>query len=144
MKTFVLGLPPLEYELEDDLEDDLDVDENFIDNGKKITEILFVILCCLSFIGIYIVFFFLYTKPFVIDPCINGFTNSSCVNEYICDNDNNCGYISLCKENKCNSPATWFGILFILTLIPSLLLLFILACLCNGLMNFIRFILISN
>ena len=124
--------------LRNDLEDNLDVDENVIDNeGKKNIEILLEKLCVLSFIGIYLVIFFFYTKPYVIDTCINRITNSSCVNEYICDDDNNCGYVDLCKDNKCYSLHSWFINLFFVTLIPSLILLFILASLYR-LMNFLH------
>ena len=128
----------LRNDLEDDLEDNLDIDENVIDNEcKKKIERLLEILCGLTFIGIFFVIFFLYTKPYVIDTCTNRITNSSCVNEYICDDDNNCGYVNLCKDNdKCNSLATLFTNLFFVTLIPSIILLVILNCLCDRLMNY--------
>ena len=132
----------LRNDLDDDLDDDLDEDENVIDNGGKnrYIEILFSTLLCISFIGIYFAIFFLYTKPYVIDTCINGITNSSCVNEYICDDDNNCGYVNLCKDMKCNSFNTWFLNLFIVTLIPSIIILFIFACICDGLIKLFTYL----
>mgnify|MGYP003336398394 CR=1 FL=1 len=97
---------------------------------KKLLKILGIYL----FIIIYIIFFFLITKPFVIDTCRDPIIskNSTCERVYVCDIDNNrCGYTEECNFQMCNNILSWFYCLFLITLIPSLLIWYCLFSIFN-------------
>ena len=117
--------------LENDIEippyEDNDNESQFFLNNKSINIVLNKKIFILYFIffAIYIIFFFLITKPIVIDTCKDPIItiNSTCHHDYMCDSNNKCGYIDSCNIFTCQSIMAWFYYLIVITCIPSLIIL---------------------
>jgi len=88
---------------------------------KKIIDCLIIIL----FIGINITVYVLFVKPLIIDTCENQVinSNSTCHHQYVCDNNNRCGYVDICDLEYCNSIIHWIFILLIGLCLPSIIII---------------------
>lgn len=104
-------------------------ESQFFLNNKSINIVLnkklFKFILQFTFLIIYIAFFFLITKPLVIDTCKDPIitNNSTCHHDYMCDSNNKCDYIDSCNIFTCQSLMGWFYYLIVLTCIPSLIIL---------------------